>query len=208
MFWLLVTALALAAASWLFPRAGENRARAVLRQRLARGEITESEYREKVNALNASQKQSTGFVPVVVLALLAVVLLLLLTTGPGGMGISGWRMPGMGGMPHMRGWQGPSASPPASRPGARVLAVTLVDFAFQPPNFQVRASEAVNLKLVNSGRVPHDLYVPALNFRVLLEPGQQVVAGLPRAAPGTYEFYCTVPGHRSAGMEGILTVLP
>lgn len=26
------------------------------------------------------------------------------------------------------------------------------------------------------------------------------------AAPGTYEFYCSIPGHREAGMKGTLVV--
>ena len=31
---------------------------------------------------------------------------------------------------------------------------------------------------------------------------------LANLAPGKYVFYCTVPGHRQAGMQGDLTVLP
>ena len=31
---------------------------------------------------------------------------------------------------------------------------------------------------------------------------------LANLAPGKYVFYCTVPGHREAGMQGDLTVLP
>lgn len=60
----------------------------------------------------------------------------------------------------------------------------------------------------NPSAIPHD---------VVIEQGsKQIVAGKPitqssetvtaNLTPGTYAFYCDVPGHRQAGMEGTLTV--
>jgi plastocyanin len=208
-FWVLVALVAVGLASWLFPGASRPEgARRLLRERLARGEITAAEYRERMLALESSGKESAGFAPVAAVLLVALVVLLVLVMGFRGGTRDGW-MPGMGGMPmpHMRGWA-PPGSPPPVRSGGRVLPVALADFAFRPSTLRVRAGEAVNLRLVNSGRITHDLYVPALDFRVTVEPGQEVLAGLPALQPGTYELYCSLPVHREAGMRGTLVVSP
>ncbi|MCS7235708.1 MAG: cupredoxin domain-containing protein [Armatimonadota bacterium] len=205
LFWVLVAALALALVSRLFP--GDDTARGALRERLARGEIPEAEYRERMKFLDASRKSSTGYAPLVVVLLVALGVLVLMA---GFRGMPGWMhgMPGMGGMPHMRGWTPAPASPPAAWPGGRTTPVTLVEFAFRPDSVRVRSGEGINLRVSNSGHVTHDLYVPALGFQVTVQPGQVVVAALPPAAPGSYEFYCTLPGHREAGMRGTLVVVP
>jgi plastocyanin len=62
----------------------------------------------------------------------------------------------------------------------------------------------------NPSPVPHSIAVATANGNVLgqVQPftaGTQSV-DLPNLAAGKYIFYCTVPGHREAGMEGNLTV--
>jgi len=62
----------------------------------------------------------------------------------------------------------------------------------------------------NPSPVPHSIAVATANGNVLGEvqpftDGKQSV-DLTNLAPGEYIFYCTVPGHREAGMEGDLTV--
>jgi plastocyanin len=63
----------------------------------------------------------------------------------------------------------------------------------------------------NPSQVPHSIAVATANGNVLgqVQPftnGKQTV-DLSNLAPGKYVFYCTVPGHREAGMQGNLTVL-
>ena len=136
-----------------------------------------------------------GGVVLIVLALLAMGML------------GGWNMPGWrGGTPHM-GWSSRGGAPaqPAVA-GAPVVPVSLVDFTFRPRDIRVRTEQPLNLQVTNQGGIPHDLTIPALGVQVVVQPGQQVITGLQAPVPGTYDFYCSVPGHREAGMVGRLIV--
>ena len=68
---------------------------------------------------------------------------------------------------------------------------------------------SVSISFTNSSSVPHNLTVGSSSGAVLgatptFQGGTKI---LPlHLAAGTYKFYCTVPGHRQAGMEGTLTV--
>jgi len=60
----------------------------------------------------------------------------------------------------------------------------------------------------NESSVPHDI---AIDDNGVSEDGKDVVNGGVStisftAKAGTYEYFCTLPGHREAGMEGVLTV--
>ncbi len=67
----------------------------------------------------------------------------------------------------------------------------------------------VTIDLNNPSSLEHDVAIES-------ESGEEIAASETVAkgktsvtaelAPGTYTFYCTVPGHREAGMEGKLTV--
>jgi len=67
----------------------------------------------------------------------------------------------------------------------------------------------VTVDFTNSSPVPHDVAIEdssgetIAETEVLSEGSDSTTANL---KPGTYTFYCSVPGHREAGMEGTLTV--
>jgi uncharacterized cupredoxin-like copper-binding protein len=67
----------------------------------------------------------------------------------------------------------------------------------------------VTVDFANASPVPHDVAIEDSSGKTL---GQtEIINGGSDSTeinlkPGTYTFYCTVPGHREAGMEGTLTV--
>jgi plastocyanin len=67
----------------------------------------------------------------------------------------------------------------------------------------------VSVDFTNSSPVPHDVAIESKGgetlgqTEVLAEGSDSTTVNL---KPGEYTFYCTVPGHREAGMEGTLTV--
>ena len=90
-----------------------------------------------------------------------------------------------------------------SPPGAAPIVVEMDDLTFMPPSLTIPAGTAVSLELRNVGNLEHDWSVDALRFSPNVRPGQTEVVEL--VAPvGDYEVYCSLPGHREAGMVGRL----
>lgn len=95
------------------------------------------------------------------------------------------------------GGPGTAAPPPD---GARPVAVVAKALAFDPDTLTVAAGEALAVTL-RSGDIAHDLTLDEPGFHVHVKGGGAGTAGLRINTPGTYTAYCSVPGHREAGMN-------
>jgi plastocyanin len=89
-------------------------------------------------------------------------------------------------------------SPPID--GADELAVTADALAFEPARIELAAGEPINVELTSRDTF-HDLVVDEVDFHLGADASRSVTGGLVLDEPGTYVGYCSVPGHRSAGME-------
>lgn len=113
---------------------------------------------------------------------------------------------------HMR------AAPPVTKPtqgGAGAAAGTLSlgvlgnKLAFDKKTLTARAGK-VTLALTNSSPIPHNIAIKGNGVNAkgpVISGGQRSVVAA-TLKPGTYTFYCSVPGHAAAGMRGTLTVKP
>lgn len=108
---------------------------------------------------------------------------------------------GMGG--GMDGMGHDSSSPVAD--GARRVEVDATSFEFDPDEITVTAGEDIAIVLTAED-VLHDLTIDELDAHVAADKGETAEGGLRADEPGRYTYYCSVAGHREAGMEGTLIV--
>jgi uncharacterized cupredoxin-like copper-binding protein len=100
-------------------------------------------------------------------------------------------------------WSG-SAPAPTAIAGARELTVTAKDLTFSPTTLSAKPGEAVNVVFRNADEMVHDFTVPMLGIHVAAQPGETVTFGMRITSAGSYEFWCSVPGHAAAGMRGTI----
>jgi plastocyanin len=100
------------------------------------------------------------------------------------------------------------ASKGTSGPGGTVqLAADPTNIAYDTTKLSSKPGK-VTIDFKNPSALEHDVAVEGEGKEIagseLIAEGKTSVTA--ELAPGTYTFYCTVPGHREAGMEGTLTV--
>jgi plastocyanin len=100
--------------------------------------------------------------------------------------------------------------PVTARDGATLaLRSHLTEIAFDTNTLTAKAG-TVTLSLTNPSAIPHNVAIKGngidVKGPVVMNNGKSVVTA--DLKPGTYTFYCSVPGHEAAGMKGTLTIEP
>jgi len=97
----------------------------------------------------------------------------------------------------------------ASGPGGTLqLAADATDIAYDTTSLSGKPGK-VTIDFTNPSALEHDVAIEGEDGKEiagseLIAKGKTSVSA--ELAPGTYTFFCTVPGHREAGMEGPLDV--
>ena len=118
------------------------------------------------------------------------------------------------------------AEEPGGHGGSEPVDLSDVDYAFtleteassgflyrgedgtKNPVLRVPAGVKVGLTVVNGDGVEHDLTIDVLGLHSdhVAVKGESSSIAFTAETPGAYPYYCTLPGHREAGMEGVLVV--
>ncbi|MBI3915106.1 MAG: cupredoxin domain-containing protein [Chloroflexi bacterium] len=113
--------------------------------------------------------------------------------------------------------------------GPQEVTLEVAEFKYQPATVQVEVGRPVKVTMRNMGTIEHDwsiMEIPATAIKssaqspmghdmgggnqpelhMVVAMGQMAQMEFTPTRPGTFQFYCTVAGHKEAGMVGTLVV--
>lgn len=86
------------------------------------------------------------------------------------------------------------------------IVVDAHDVYFDPEEITAPAG-SLELELVERGAQPHTLVFEDVDdYKLSVTRGDRNDARSLDLEPGTYTYYCDIPGHRGQGMEGTITL--
>ena len=89
---------------------------------------------------------------------------------------------------------------------AGAVPLEMLKFEFAPEDTDVDTGG--NVLLTNSDPFVHDFVVDELGIDVTVGPGSEALVAFDGAAPGTYQYICSLHSDGTSGMMGTITVNP
>ena len=84
----------------------------------------------------------------------------------------------------------------------RTIEIDAFSFGYEPDSIRLTEGEKIRLIVTNNENIRHTFTVPKLNIDVNLRANSVEEIDFIAPMTGDIEFFCTVFGHRPAGMEG------
>ena len=91
-------------------------------------------------------------------------------------------------------------------PAGDKITISGKEFSYEPATLSLKAGQPSTIVLKNIGSIEHDITVDKAKFKLTVPGDNTREKVLKVDRPGTHQFYCSVSGHKSAGMKGELTV--
>ena len=89
----------------------------------------------------------------------------------------------------------------------QTLEIELAEFSIIPEETSLHEGDGLRIIITNNGEIDHDFAIQSLGIQVpLIAPGDTVTIDILLEETGSFEFICTIAGHKELGMTGTLNV--
>ncbi|MBI2042030.1 MAG: cupredoxin domain-containing protein [Candidatus Nealsonbacteria bacterium] len=87
------------------------------------------------------------------------------------------------------------------------FTITAKEFSLSPSAISAKKGEQIKITFKNDGTMPHNFTLNGLGINTnTINSGETDVLEFMAPPAGTYDFFCSIPGHKQSGMAGTLKV--